>query len=113
MKIDGWRKKIDQIDTALLHLLNLRAELALEAGRLKDEEGISLRVPLREQEILKRMKESNPGPFDQEAITRIYELILAESVRAQKLDGSGKMSGIKPAPDAVRERPKKRGRRWR
>ena len=42
-KIIDWRGKIDAIDTALLHLLNLRTELALEVGRLKADEGVSLR----------------------------------------------------------------------
>ena len=56
MKIIDWRGKIDAIDTALLHLLNLRTELALEVGRLKDDEGVALRVPAREQEILSRSR---------------------------------------------------------
>jgi chorismate mutase-like protein len=90
MKINDWRRKIDAIDTALLHLLNLRTELALEVGRLKDQEGVSLRALVREQEILSRMKELNPGPLDDEAIARIYQLILDQSIRTQELFGFGK-----------------------
>jgi len=90
MNISDWRRKIDAIDTALLHLLNLRAELALEVGRMKEQEGVSLRAPVREQEILSRMKASNPGPLDGDAIDRIYQLILAESIRAQERHGRGK-----------------------
>jgi chorismate mutase-like protein len=89
MDINDWRRKIDAIDTALLHLLNLRAELALEVGKMKQEEGVSLRAPMREQEILSRMKEANPGPLDGEAIDRIYQLILAESIRTQERYGCG------------------------
>src|ERR1700730_8648131 len=90
MKIDDWRRKIDAIDTALLHLLNLRTELALEVGRLKSEEGVSLRALVREQEILTRMRELNPGPLDNEAVSRIYQLILDLSIRTQELDRYGK-----------------------
>jgi chorismate mutase len=90
MKINDWRRKIDAIDTALLHLLNLRTELALEVGRLKEQEGVSLRALVREQEILRRMKELNPGPLDDEAIARIYQLILDQSIRTQELHGFGK-----------------------
>jgi chorismate mutase-like protein len=90
MKINDWRRKIDAIDTALLHLLNLRTELALEVGRLKEQEGVSLRALVREQEILSRMKELNPGPLDDEAIARIYQLILDQSIRTQELHGFGK-----------------------
>jgi chorismate mutase-like protein len=83
MKIDDWRRKIDAIDTAMLHLLNLRAELSLEVGRMKCESGVPLRAPEREQEILTRMQQVNPGPLDAETVAKIYQLILDESIRTQ------------------------------
>jgi chorismate mutase len=89
MKIINWRGKIDAIDTALLHLLNLRTELALEVGRLKDDEGVALRVPAREQEILSRMKSLNPGPLAIDSIAKIYQVILDESIRTQQQHGFG------------------------
>jgi chorismate mutase len=94
MKIDDWRRKIDAIDTALLHLLNLRTELALEVGRLKNEEGVALRALVREQEILTRMRELNPGPLDNEAVAKIYQLILDLSIRTQELDRYGKPDSL-------------------
>jgi len=90
MKIKNWRKKIDAIDSAMLQLLNLRTELALEVGRLKGEQGLSLRVPAREQEILSRMKRTNPGPLSAESVAKIYQLILDESIRTQESNGFGK-----------------------
>lgn len=89
MKIIDWRGKIDAIDTALLHLLNLRTELALEVGRLKHDEGAALRVPAREQEILSRMKSSNPGPLAIDSVAKIYQVILDESIRTQQQHGFG------------------------
>jgi chorismate mutase / prephenate dehydratase len=89
MKIIDWRGKIDAIDTALLHLLNLRTELALEVGRLKDDEGVALRVPAREQEILSRMKSLNPGPLAIDSVAKIYQVILDESIRTQQQHGFG------------------------
>jgi chorismate mutase len=84
MDITGWRRKIDEIDTAMLHLLSLRAELALEVARVKSAEGLALRVPARERAIVSRMKRLNPGPLEGQAVAKIYELILAESVRNQE-----------------------------
>ena len=81
MKIIDWRSKIDAIDTAMLHLLNLRTELALEVGRLKADEGVALRVPAREQEILSRMKSLNPGPLANDSVAKIYQVILANRSR--------------------------------
>ena len=93
MKIDHWRRKIDAIDTAMLHLLNLRTELALEVGKLKGQAGLVLRVPEREREILNRMKTLNPGPLDELAIERIYQVILDESIRTQVNNGCGHAEG--------------------
>ncbi len=85
MDITGWRRKIDEIDTAMLHLLNLRAELAIEVARMKKLEGLALRTPAREREIIARVNGLNPGPLDGKAVTKIYALILAESLRNQEL----------------------------
>jgi chorismate mutase len=105
MKIIDWRSKIDAIDTALLHLLNLRTELALEVGRLKADEGVSLRVPAREQEILSRMKSLNPGPLAIDSIAKIYQVILDESIRTQEQYGFGAATYSVPA------RPQQKGSR--
>ncbi len=106
MKIDDWRRKIDAIDTAMLHLLNLRTELALEVGRLKGQAGLVLRVPEREREILNRMKALNPGPLDSTAIERIYQVVLDESIRTQVLNGCG--TAAEPKPSTRRTRGKSR-----
>jgi chorismate mutase/prephenate dehydratase len=112
MKIIDWRSKIDAIDTALLHLLNLRTELALEVGRLKADEGVALRVPVREQEILTRMKSLNPGPLSNESITKIYQVMLDESIATQVRHGVGKAASASPSDSRGTRHPKP-GRRWR
>jgi chorismate mutase len=89
IKIDDWRAKIDAIDTTLLHLLNVRAGFALEVGRIKGENGLALRVPARECEILSRMTRLNPGPLDTAAVEKIYQHILEESIRIQVQHGLG------------------------
>ena len=99
MKIDDWRRKIDAIDTAMLHLLNLRAELSIEVGRMKCEAGVPLRSKEREQEILTRMKQLNPGPLDAETVDRVFQLILDESIRTQTRFGYS----VTASPEAKRK----------
>jgi len=110
MKIDDWRRKIDAIDTAMLHLLNLRAELSLEVGRMKCESGVPLRAPEREIEILTRMQQNNPGPLDAETVAKIYQLILDESIRTQTRFGYDVKPERTKAPAA---RPSKRAKKRR
>jgi chorismate mutase-like protein len=85
MTISDWRKKIDEIDTVLLQLLNLRTEFAVEVARLKEEEGLSLCAPEREQKVIGGMKNLNDGPLDGEAVTRIFRAIMDESRRIQEI----------------------------
>jgi chorismate mutase len=108
-KIIDWRGKIDAIDTALLHLLNLRTELALEVGRLKADEGVPLRAPAREQEILARMKALNPGPLAIDSVAKIYQTILDESIRTQQQYGFGAHESRRPVASA--QAPKKARRK--
>jgi chorismate mutase-like protein len=107
MKIGDWRTKIDAIDTTLLHLLNVRTAFALEVGRLKGEAGVPLRVPAREREILSRMKEVNAGPLDSEAVEKIYQLILTESIRVQESYGYGAAAVSKGDREPPREKRRK------
>lgn len=97
MTIGDWRKKIDEIDTILLQLLNLRAEFAIEVARLKDEEGLSISAPERERKVLSRVENLNAGPLDREAVARIYGLIMEESRRVQEM-----YRGDKPENSEVR-----------
>jgi len=111
MKIDDWRRKIDAIDTAMLHLLNLRAELSLEVGRMKCETGVPLRAPEREREILSRMQQTNPGPLDGETVAKIYQLILDESIRTQTRFGYDVAPEKKPSRGGRRAGKRKTARR--
>src|ERR1700722_5568519 len=87
MDISDWRKKIDEVDAAVLKLVNLRADMAIEIGKLKSQEGIGLRTPSREREIVERMQAANPGPLDAESIAKIYETIVSQCIRAQERNG--------------------------
>ena len=92
----------------MLHLLNLRTELALEVGRLKAEEGVALRVPGREQEILARMKSLNPGPLANESVAKIYQVILDESIARRSSTATDRARQLQRSVHAHR-----RPERWR
>ena len=106
MTIGDWRKKIDEIDTVLLQLLNLRTEFAVEVARLKEEEGLSLCAPEREQKVIAGMKNLNDGPLDGEAVTRIFRAIMDESRRIQEMHtaegGTGREEALKAKEPARR-----------
>jgi len=83
--IEAWRRRIDSIDTQLMGLLNSRSACAVEIGRLKRALGAPIYSPEREAEILERVMRENPGPLDPTAVRRVFERIIDEGRRLERL----------------------------
>lgn len=77
--VDGWRKRIDEIDQQLLKLLNERSQCAVDIGHLKKKLSMPAWQPEREAEILRNVVKSNHGPLDDAAIRRLFERIIDEA----------------------------------
>ena len=84
MDLEDWRKEIDALDQQLLALINRRAEFALEIGRIKQTIEQPIYAPERETSILNRIRELNAGPMTDEAVQRIFQLIIDESRRLEQ-----------------------------
>jgi len=83
--IDDLRQRIDWIDEQIVRLLNARAQCALEVGRCKKVEGMEIYQPSREQEVLEHVQRLNTGPLDDEAIKRLFERLIDEARRLERL----------------------------
>ena len=83
--INDIRKRIDLLDDVLLRIFNERARLALEIGHLKKELSLPVFDPSREKRIFARMKADNPGPLDDDAIVRMFERVVDESRRLERI----------------------------
>ncbi len=80
------RKEIDRIDYQIHDLINERAKLALQISAIKIKfhgPSVTFYRPERERVILDRVKAYNRGPLDENAITRIFENIVAECRQLQ------------------------------
>lgn len=85
MDIDDYRKKIDQLDSELLRIFNERATLALKIGEIKKGLALPVYDPSREKRIFQRMIGENPGPLDDQAIIRLFERVIDESRRLERI----------------------------
>jgi chorismate mutase len=84
-QIDDLRQRIDWIDEQLVRLLNARAECALQLGHLKKALGLDIYQPKREQEVLGHVQRLNTGPLDDGAIRRLFERIIDEARRLERV----------------------------
>ena len=73
--LQQFRERIDAIDDELLQLISERARLAQAVGRLK--QGNHIYRPEREAQVLRRIKEANPGPLSGEAAARLFREIMS------------------------------------
>jgi len=87
--IDELRKRIDLLDDVLLRVFNERARIALEIGHAKKELGLPVFDPGREKRIFSRMKGDNPGPLDDGAVVRLFERVVDESRRLERIRSTG------------------------
>jgi len=71
-----FRVQIDDIDDALLKLVNQRAILAQQIGHLK-EDGVVLR-PEREAQVLQRLQNSNAGPLSNQAVASLFTEVMSQ-----------------------------------
>ncbi len=74
------RREIDAVDDRILGLLNNRAALVIEVGRLKSAGKDEFHVPSREREIYERLAGQNSGPFPNEAIKSVFREIISASL---------------------------------
>ena len=76
-RITFLRGKIDSLDGQILQLLNERAEVALEVGKIKSGSRLAPYNPQREEEILRRLELPNPGFFPRRAISRVFREVIS------------------------------------
>ncbi len=99
-ELDALRDEIDAIDSELLGLLNRRAEVVQRVGRFKEATGSAVYSAGREQAIVRRLMEENPGPFPNDAIAPVFREIvsatrsLEEVVRVAYLGPEGTFSHL-------------------
>jgi chorismate mutase len=84
-EISALRRRIDEIDLQLVTLLNERAACALEIGRRKEKMQEPIYQPVREAQVLANVRAANSGPLDQDAMTRLFERIIDEARRLERL----------------------------
>jgi chorismate mutase len=83
------RKEIDGLDNELLRIFNERAALALQIGEVKKQKGLPVYDPDREKRIFDRMQAANSGPLEDNAIVRLFERVIDESRRLERIRTKG------------------------
>ncbi|RMH25681.1 MAG: prephenate dehydratase [Planctomycetota bacterium] len=77
--LEALRARIDEVDRRLVDLLNERARVVVEVGRLKRGSGTPIYAPHREAEVLKKVLSLNTGPLPARAVEGVYRELMSGS----------------------------------
>jgi chorismate mutase/prephenate dehydratase len=73
------REQIDSIDQKVVELLNQRAGVVVEVGKVKQAEGTPIFAPDREHTLFHRLAKLNAGPLPQRTLEAIYRELISGS----------------------------------
>jgi 3-deoxy-7-phosphoheptulonate synthase/chorismate mutase len=83
-QLEQLRAQLDTINLQLLDLLNQRAVVSQEIGKVKLKQGINKFDPERERFMLNMISENNKGPFEDSTIQHLFKQIFKASLDLQK-----------------------------
>lgn len=84
-RLEEFRVLIDDVDRRIVELLNERTRVVEEIGRVKRQAQLPVYEPKREDQVFANITGSNRGPLSPEAVRGIFERIIDEMRRIQRL----------------------------
>ena len=79
MSLEELRKQIDEIDAGLVKLLNKRAQIVVEVGRLKNQGARPIYAPDREKEVFAKIAAANKGPLPDKCLQAVWRELMSGS----------------------------------
>ena len=79
MTLDELRQRIDELDRELVQLLNERAKVVVEVGKLKSKTDKPIYAPAREKQVFARITEANQGPLPDKTLKAVWRELMSGS----------------------------------
>ncbi|MDX2114650.1 MAG: prephenate dehydratase [Planctomycetota bacterium] len=79
LTLDQLRDQIDRVDQQIVRLLNERAALIVDVGRVKRDTGVPIYAPHREQAVLQKVLAASQGPLPPKTIEAVYRELMSGS----------------------------------
>jgi chorismate mutase/prephenate dehydratase len=78
------RSEIDRLDKDLVAILNRRAEIAVQIGKVKSTNGLEVFSAAREEEVLSKVLGASQGPLPQETLRLIFRELMSGTRALQR-----------------------------
>lgn len=84
--LESLRSQIDVLNLEILRLINERAAVVDEIGKIKEKQGVNRYDPMRERHMLDLIKENNNGPLNQMTVDYIFKQIFKTALKQLEAD---------------------------
>jgi len=82
--LDALRGKIDQLDARIVELLNARAQIVVEVGKIKQQSKMPIYAPDREIVVLEKVRALNKGPLSDRCLEAVYRELMSGSFALER-----------------------------
>jgi chorismate mutase / prephenate dehydratase len=78
------RQQIDGMDAKIVDLLNERARIVVEIGRIKQAANVPIYAPDREKAVLDKVRRLNKGPLQDRCLEAVYRELMSGSFALER-----------------------------
>ena len=82
--LESLRRQIDALDEKIVELLNDRARVVVEIGKLKQQNNEPIYAPDRERAVLEKLRKLNKGPLADRSLEAVYRELMSGSFALEK-----------------------------
>jgi chorismate mutase len=82
-QLTDFRRRIGEIDSEIVRLLQERVSVAIDIGRIKSRNGIPVADPAREKEVISHVLNTPHAPLDSQSLETLFLWILTICRKAQ------------------------------
>ena len=83
-KLAPLRQRIDELDQQLIDLLNQRAKVVVEVGKVKRNDNAPVYAPQREQKVIAQIRKYNKGPLPDSCVEAIWRELMSGSFALER-----------------------------
>lgn len=84
LDLQSLREQIDYLDAQIVELLNRRAQVVVDVGRIKNASGAPIYAPDREKQVIDRILRLSQGPLPAQSLTAIYRELMSGSFALER-----------------------------
>jgi len=84
MGLKNLRQEIDSIDARIVGLLNKRAKIILDVGKVKRRSNKPVYVPEREKAVYDKLVAANKGPMPNESLKAVFREVMSGSLQLER-----------------------------